>query len=514
MWLALLMGAWGTALGFTGALTRRADLSASGERGLHAATCFAALAMTGLGWALAVGDLTYRFVATWTSYSTPLPYRIGAVWAGPSGALLLWAVALGAGASVASATLRRGSVLRTWTAALLALLLLAVLAMACFDTNPFLRLPFPPDDGRGLALEWLRPVVLLQMPLGYVAMALVAVPAVMTVMGALGSAPWRNASRRWAVACWGLLAAAMLLDWRRRYGDTAWSEDWRWAPVHAGTAFAWAGASLLVLTTGKRWRADASILAGFAAFTLALTGLTLRRAHGWEGVHDFAASAAGRAAAWLALAAVMAVAVDALRGLRGATDVAARAVRVAQAATLVVAAALVAAGFERGGDLSIREGERAQAADRFGAPWTLSLEGVSTVGRVDVVSNVVAVRAAVRGGARAYVTAEVRSRFKGAAQAPVDQLQLAGIAAGVVQDLRVDVREASTAAAILTVRFVPFASWIWLAGTFAVLAAIIAALAPARRDPEEPAMVPAIPDAPDPWDAAAADAPPSVVGVA
>jgi hypothetical protein len=64
------MGAWGTALGFSGALTGRADLSASGERGVHAATLFAALSLTGLGWALAAGDLTYRYVASWTSYST------------------------------------------------------------------------------------------------------------------------------------------------------------------------------------------------------------------------------------------------------------------------------------------------------------------------------------------------------------------------------------------------------------------------------------------------------------
>ncbi|MHB1097071.1 MAG: hypothetical protein ACYC3F_12945 [Gemmatimonadaceae bacterium] len=490
------MGAWGTALGLSGALTARADLSDSGERGVHAATLFAALSLTGLAWALAVGDLTYRYVASWTSYGTPLPYRIGAVWAGPSGALLVWAVALGVGASLASATLRRGSVLRAWTAAVLALLLLVVLAMACFDVNPFMRLPFPPDDGRGLALEWMRPVVLAQVPLGSVAMALVAVPAVLTVMGAMGKASWRAAAQRWALACWGLLAAAMLLDWRRRYGDAVWADDWRWAPVHAGTAFAWAGASLLVLVTGRRWRDDASIGAGFAAFTLALVGLTLGRAHGWNGVHDFAASAAGRAAAWLALAGVIALAVDAFRTMRG-TDVAARATRVAQGATLVVAAALVAAGFVRGGDIAVREGERAIVADRFGTPWTLSLESVSTVGRVDVVSNVVAVRAAVKGRARAYVTAEVRSLFKGASQAPVDQLLLSGIAARLVQDLRVDVREANTADAVLAVQFVPAASWIWIVGLFAVLGALVAALAPARREPEEPATVAAKPVAPD-----------------
>ena len=103
---------------------------------------------------------------------------------------------------------------------------------------------------------------------------------------------------------------------------------------------------------------------------------------------------------------------------------------------------------------------------------------------MNVVSNVVAVRAAVKGRARAYVTAEVRSLFKGMSQAPVDQLLLSGIAAGLVQDLRVDVREANTADAILTVQFVPAASWIWIAGVFAVLSALVAALAPARRAPD------------------------------
>lgn len=504
------MAAWGTVLGFSGALTGRADLSASGERGVHAATVFAALSIAGLAWALAVGDLTYRYVATWTSYATPLPYRVGAMWAGPSGALLLWAVALGAGSALASVTLRRGSVLRAWTSALLALLLLAVLAMACFDTNPFLRLPFPPDDGRGLALEWLRPVVLAQVPLGYAAMALVAVPSVLTVMGAMGRAPWRAATQRWALACWGLLGAAMLLDWRRRYGDTAWADDWRWAPVHAGTAFAWAGASLLVLVSGRRWRTDASILAGFAAFTLALVGLTLQRAHGWEGVHEFATSAIGRAAAWLALASLVAVAVDALRSVRGAAGVFALAQRVMHGASLVVAAALLAAGFARGSDVAVREGERVATADRFGTSWTLSLEGISTVGRVNVISNVLAVRGAVNGRARAYVTAEVRSLFRGASSAPADQLQLAGISAGLVQDLRVDVREANTADAVLTVHFVPAASWIWLAGALAVLGALVAALAPTRREPEEPVGVPAMPDVPLAPDAAGAERPTAV----
>lgn len=448
---------------------------------MHAATLFSALAIAGLGWALVTGNLTYRYAASWVSYGTPLPYRVGAVWVGPSGALLLWALVLGLGASIAAASLRRGSALRAWTGALLALLLLAVLGMAGFDTNPFLRLPFPPDDGRGQPLEWMRPIVLLQLPLGYAAMALVSVPAVMTVMGALGTAPWRTAARRWALACWALLGVAMLLDWRRRYGDGLWADDWRWAPVHDGTAFAWAGAALLVLASGRRWRPNAAVLAGFAAFTLGLGGLTLRRAMGWAGVHDFAASPAGNALGWTALAAVVLAAVAGMRApgdrAHGTAGLAVRARRVTHAALLVAGAALVGAGFPRTAEIALQEGGRQPVTDRFGTSWSLSLEGVSRVGRDAVIADVVAVRAAVNGRGRAFVAPEVRSLFSGAGNTPTDQLALSGIAAGLAQDLRVDVRDVSPADAVVTVRFIPGVSWLWIAGAAAVIATLVAAFA-------------------------------------
>jgi cytochrome c biogenesis factor len=477
LWLALLLGAWGASLALAGALTGRRDLTISGERGVHAATFFTVLAMVGLGWALAVGDLTYRYVATWASYSTPLPYRIGAIWAGPSGALMLWAFALGAGGSIAAVTQTRGTSLRAWTVALVGLMLLAVLAMACFEAHPFARLTFPPTDGRGVPLEWMRPVALVQMPVGYVAMALVSIPSVIAVMGALGNAAWREPARRWAMLCWALLGAAMLLDWRRRYGDAAWAADWAWAPVHDGTALAWAGTTLLIVAASRPWSTGASLFAGFQAFTLALSGLTLRRAQGWDGVHEFAASAAGRAIAWLALAAVIAVVVEQLRALRGTRGLAARAWRVSLVATLVAALALTGAGMARAVDVGVNEGEQARVTDRFGMAWTLSLEGVSRVGREEVVSTVLAVRAAVAGRARGYVTAEVRTLFARTTGQPVAEEYLSGIAAGLLQDLRVDVRDVDGTTAVLSVRFVPVASWLWVAGGVAVLAALLVIVA-------------------------------------
>ena len=498
LWLALLLAAWGAVIGVAGAVTGRAELSESGERGVHAASCFAALAITGLGYALAVGDLTYRNVASWTSSFTPLPYRLGAVWAAPSGSLLVWALVLGLGTSVAAASLPRRGSLRAWTAALLALLVVALLALACLDTNPFARLPFAPDDGRGISMEWMRPIALAQMPLGYVALSMLAVPSVMTVMGALGTEAWRAVSQRWALVCWALLGAAMLLDWRRSYGIGAWVEDWRWAPAHAGTAFGWAGATLLVVATRWRLRVAATVTAGFVAFALGLAGLSMRRAGGWDGVHSYALSAPGRATGWVLLAATMlAVAAGMRRARRDARHgVEARAAIAAQLAVLLVAVALAVSSFPRASEVALGEGARVKVRDRFGTEWVISLEGVSTVGRGEIVSSLVALRATVNGRARAFVVPELRDLYDRGSGRPVEELGVAGIAPGLSQDLRVDVREANTADVLATVRFIPAASWIWIAGTLAILAALVMAVASAPTGApgpdSEPASEPAL----------------------
>ena len=474
LWLALLLAAWATALAFTGAIMARADCAASGERGVHAATLFALLAATGLGYALAHGDLGLRYVASWSSYATPLPYRIGAVWAGPSGTLLVWAAVLGAGTSLAAAALPRTGGLRAWVTALLALLLLAVLGMACFDTNPFLHLPFPPDDGRGLPLEWMRPIALVTVPVAYAAQSLVSVPAVIVVMGVLGGDDaWRASARRWTLGCWALLTLAVLLDWRRRYGVGDWADDWRWAPVHAGTAVSWLGVSVLAVAILVRARASALLAAAFAAFALALVGLTMRRAGGWDGVHAFAASAAGRASGWVMLIVLLV----ALAGAWG-TPVRAqlgRAGHTVLAAVLVASLALVAAGFGVQRDLALAEGGRGSVTDRFGTVWTLSLEGISNVDRENVGVGIVSLRAAVKGRARGYIAPEVRALYAPASNEPSEELQVTGISAGPAQDLLVDPRQVGRGDAVLSVRFIPGATFLWLGGLAAAIAALVLA---------------------------------------
>jgi hypothetical protein len=275
----------------------------------------------------------------------------------------------------------------------------------------------------------------------------------------------------------------MLLDWRRSYLVGAWIDDWRWAPVHAGTAFAWCGATLLVAASSARLRTAAIVAAGFAAFALALAGLTFRRAAGWEGAHAFALSTPGRVTGWVLLVGVLVTAAAGIhRVWRGAPRGAvARAAITAQLAVLLTAVALAMAGFPRASDVALSEGAQARVADRFGTQWAISLEGVSAVGRGEIVASLVALRATVNGRARAYLVPELRESYAGSSGGPTEELAVAGIAPGLAQDLRIDVREVNTTDALATVRFVPAASWIWIAGTLAVLAALVMAVAPAEE---------------------------------
>lgn len=475
------MGAWGTALGFAGAMTGRHDFSSSGERGLHAAALFSWLAMSGLAYALAVGDMRLRYVASWASAATPLPYRLGAVWAGPSGSLLVWASILALGASLGVAALPRRSAVRAWSAALLALLTLAVLLMAGFDTNPFLKLTAIPDDGRGLPLEWMRPVVLGQMPVGYLAMALVPIPAVMAVMGALGTAgTWRDVTRRWTLGVLALLSFAIVLDWRRRYGIGDWADDWRWAPVAEGTAFAWVGVALLASTLLLAAREGLIIAAAFAAFALGLGGLTMRRAGGWDGTHVWAISPMGRGAGWL-LAVVLLLVVAAVWGTPARARFG-RAMHAALAAMLMAAVGLCATGFPARHDITLSEGGTAQVTDRLGTPWVLTLDGLSIAGRGNVDVGIVAVRAAVNGRTRAFVSAEDRQLYQRDAREAQERLTVSGLAGGTVQDFRLDLLETTRSSALLSVRFVPLASLVWLGAIGAALALGVAALAPVTKE--------------------------------
>ena len=101
LWIALLMALWATGVSYAGGALRRADMVASGERGMYAAWGFTILASAGLLTALVTHDFSFRYVASYTSANLPTVYTVAAFWGGQSGSLLFWALVLSTFAAIA-----------------------------------------------------------------------------------------------------------------------------------------------------------------------------------------------------------------------------------------------------------------------------------------------------------------------------------------------------------------------------------------------------------------------------
>src|SRR5215210_6444810 len=148
LWVALLMAAWGTTVGFAGGATRRADLVASAERAVYATFAFIVLASVGLVTALLTSDFSFSYVASYTSANLPTVYKLTAFWGGQSGSLLFWALILSLYSAIATFTNRaRNRELMPYVVGTLSAVTLFFVMVVCFGSNPYERLDWIPPDG-------------------------------------------------------------------------------------------------------------------------------------------------------------------------------------------------------------------------------------------------------------------------------------------------------------------------------------------------------------------------------
>src|SRR3984885_7854426 len=99
--LALCLTLYGIAAVLYGARTQRRDWVDSGRRSVYALAVILTVAMVILEVAFIRNDFSYNTVAQTSSTTTPLLYRMAAVWSSQQGSLLLWVSLLSLWASVA-----------------------------------------------------------------------------------------------------------------------------------------------------------------------------------------------------------------------------------------------------------------------------------------------------------------------------------------------------------------------------------------------------------------------------
>ena len=271
------------------------------ERSLLAMAGFVVAAVLVLQHALVTLDFTFEYVSEYTSSTLPFMYRVGSMWAGQGGSLLLWALVVSLGASWTLYRNRKASLdMSPYTWAVFGGIAAMFITMTTFVASPFTRAPEGTADGNGLnpllqdPLQIIHPLALYG---GYV---LYTIPFAV-VMGQLIAGkiegPWVTYARTWNILSWLMLTIGIVLGARWAYAELGWGGYWAWDPVENASLIPWL-AGTAVLHTGLNYggtralrTSSVAILAG--AFNLCLFGTYLTRSGVIQSVHAFGASSLG-----------------------------------------------------------------------------------------------------------------------------------------------------------------------------------------------------------------------------
>src|SRR5215218_6661164 len=298
---ALAICLYGIGASLYGARTGRRDWVASGRRSVYALAGVLAVAMAILQVAFVRSDFSFALVASHSSTTTPLFYRLTAVWSSQEGSLLLWVLLLAAWSS-AILFLTRNKLREVAPYATAVLLGFGAFfcALLVLLESPFSTLAAPPAEGAGLNPLLRHPSMMIHPPMLYSGYTLFAVPFAFAI-GALitrrlGS-EWIRSTRPFTLAAWLFLGFGIMLGARWSYMELGWGGYWAWDPVENASLMPWlTGTAFLhsVMIQEKRgmlrvWNVSLVLATG----VLAILGTFLVRSGILESIHAFGASTLG-----------------------------------------------------------------------------------------------------------------------------------------------------------------------------------------------------------------------------
>jgi cytochrome c-type biogenesis protein CcmF len=299
--VALVVALYGIGAALFGARRGRRDWVDSGRRSIYALAAILTVAIVILEVAFIDNDFAYNTVANTSSLSTPLLYRIAAMWSSQEGSLLLWVWLLSIWASVATYLTRNRlrDVVPYATSVLLGFGAFFTMLLVFFD-SPFAQTTPAPSDGAGLEPLLRNSSMLIHPPMLYSGYTFFTIPFAFAV-GALivrrVDADWIRVTRRFALASWLFLGIGILLGARWSYHDLGWGGYWGWDAVENAALMPWLISTAFlhsVMIQEKRgmlkvWNASLVL----AASTLAIVGTFLVRSGVLSSIHAFGASTLG-----------------------------------------------------------------------------------------------------------------------------------------------------------------------------------------------------------------------------
>ncbi len=295
--LGLFLCVLGIGAGTYAGIAKQAEWTRVAERTVLLVFAATSVAMLALFWALATNDFSLSYVAAHSARTMPLHYRLGSLWGGQAGSLLLWGWMLTAyGAVAVFGNRNQNRALMPWVCVAMLANVGFFLLLTNFETPPFERVPFGErlSDGNGLNPLLQHPMMVIHPVMLYTGFTGFALPFSFAfaalVTGELGTT-WFRTTRRWTLFAWSVLSVGIMLGGRWAYEVLGWGGYWAWDPVENASLMPWiAGTAYIhsVMIQEKRdmlktWNL---VLIGLT-YGLCLFGTFLTRSGIVQSVHAF-----------------------------------------------------------------------------------------------------------------------------------------------------------------------------------------------------------------------------------
>ncbi|MBI5310423.1 MAG: heme lyase CcmF/NrfE family subunit [Actinobacteria bacterium] len=291
------------AAGVFAATSGRRDWAASARRAIYALTGMAIAAFATLEIAYLSSDFSFALVAQNSSTTTPLFYKLTAIWSSQAGSLLLWVTVLGIFSSgVLYATRNTHRQVAPWANAVLGGIAVFFVGLMVFavDANPFVAATPVPVEGNGLNPLLRHPSMMFHPPMlysGYVGFSIPFAFAVGALLTRRLDAGWIRSTRKFALLAWTFLTIGIMLGARWSYSELGWGGYWGWDPVENASLLPWlVGTAFIhsIMVQERRgmlkvW--NVSLIA--ATFTLSILGTFLVRSGILDSIHAFGESTLG-----------------------------------------------------------------------------------------------------------------------------------------------------------------------------------------------------------------------------